>query len=84
MHVRADHMLPQLHVISRRHEASGSNHTPDNVTRSHLTESPPKYDMPVPLWQEIYMTFYAFGALVLSAYSPHMPTVVTSQRIHFV
>lgn len=47
MHVRTDHMLPQLRVISCRHEAvmkRVAQPTPrkrsDNITRSHFTESP--------------------------------------------
>lgn len=66
------HMLPLLHVSSRRHEASGfplrlHTHTHTH-TCSTFTVSPLKNDVPVPLWQEI--SIYALGALVLSAYFP--------------
>lgn len=78
---RPDHMLPRLHV-SRRDAVTkrAASPLPDNVACSQLHSVAPKNDVPVPLWQEIY-DMYAFGALVLSAYSPHMPTVVTSSSL---
>lgn len=68
-----------------RHEASGfplpTGNAPDNVTCSQLHSVAPKNDVPVPLWQEIYMTFMPSVLLLLSGYSPHMPTVVTSSYL---
>lgn len=60
---RTDHMLPQLHVSSCSHDAvmKASGFPLKLHTRKrHLLQLhrvAPKNDVPVPLWQEIYMTF---------------------------